>query len=141
MTDDKRWISWSQLERPSAIKVAGELPRLPESTRNREASVPTPKVLYEAKCGHIVSAVAGKATVECNEDGMQPVTGVHVFEWRSRCKSCTFARWCGLSRRLAEYLANQHSLRRPTHLCGVEYMRNPISQRVLEKLIGDRIIT
>lgn len=107
--------------------------------------VPQPQVLYVLWCDHIVMgrAFIGTVQLECPVGhGLQHIADIHVWEWRSRCQTprCTYARWCGLSRRLAEQLANGHKRSKPFHDVGVEYARNGVAAKVLEKMRRDGII-
>jgi hypothetical protein len=95
------------------------------------------KVLYILKCGHVGMGVPGLARMLlCHEHEWQDITGVHVTEWRVMCKTCRYARWCGLARVQALFLGTAHKRDHPDHVVGDEYVINSnavAEQRRLEK--------
>jgi hypothetical protein len=136
----RRWFSWSELETPRAISSYPEtIKPLPE-----RHLMSNPPVMFVLKCDHIVSStIYSEKQFPCYEcKGLQDVADVHVFEWRSVCheKKCPASRWTGLSRRLAEHIANGHKRSKPTHNVGVEYARNPNSDRVRNRLLTNGLI-
>lgn len=106
--------------------------------------MPTPKVLFILKCSHVMLAPAyGTKTILCGEcQGVQPIIGVHTYEWHVKCdtRTCPVGRWTGLSKALALFLASQHIQRHSNHSPKVEYAPNPISVRVEQKLRASHAI-
>lgn len=95
-------------------------------------------VMYVLKCEHVVMSapnlISKSREIWCpicrNEN---TITGVHKYEWRCRCKTCGYSRWCGTSEELANRLADNHT-RHTVHIGEAEYAVNPASLSELERL-------
>lgn len=101
----------------------------------------SPKILYILACHHVMP---GNATpmpdgIQCGIcQSWQSIRGVHVYEWRAWCetKTCSFARFTGLSQVLAKQQATQHWRQHGSHDLKVGYRINPVAKRrqdVLER--------
>jgi hypothetical protein len=65
------------------------------------------------KCKCVLKRVGVGASVPftlyyCVSHGYQPLEAVHPKEWRVRCQTCTFGRWCGQSKSAARRKARDH---------------------------------
>lgn len=103
------------------------------------AQIKQQHVMYVLGCGHVVMSapnlVTGKLGVWCPVDMSEsPVKGVHKYEWRGHCTTCTFTRWCGTSEMLAQRIANTHSAHYPLHRVKAEYVVNPSAVEELVRL-------
>lgn len=108
-----------------------------------ENGMPTPKVLYELKCGHLILGPAyyGANGLDCNQcDARMELLDIHVHEWHAKCLSCSFGKWTGLSKDMATYYAHKHSQSSRDHKVGVEYVRNPDAVKFRERLVENNVI-
>lgn len=98
-------------------------------------------VLYILSCQHVMPGTEQAIMVHCHQcNKIQPVKDVHVYENKAQCADCTFARFTGLSRGLAELMANQHVAARPGHQAGITYLPRPASVSRRNKLLGMGVI-
>jgi hypothetical protein len=94
-------------------------------------------ILYGLICGHAApgpeTLVSG--TLVCAWCATrQQIVSVIEYEWRARCRNCTFARWAGLSKHNANVFANGHVSKWPSHSVIPEYCRNPKAAKTAEKM-------
>jgi hypothetical protein len=94
-------------------------------------------VLYILECQHVMPGLINETEVMChNCNEKKKVTAIHVYEWKAVCRNskCSFGKWCGLAKQLAEYFANAHVRRNVGHECQVLYLQNPVALKQQERL-------
>ena|ERR1700679_3301615 len=101
------------------------------------------EALYILSCDHLVMGKLsfGIMELECYScKTKQTITDVHVWEWHTKCNTCPFSRWTGLSRKLSEWQGNEHYRRHPTHAIVVGYAKNPHAEKIRDRLIENKMI-
>lgn len=143
------WIPIDQVfNEPRAVRyddyrdLAASLRNKPEP--ERKPIMARAKILYVLNCTHVTAADATEIeSAHCYECGRyRKIVDVHVYEWKAYCAhdKCTWGRWCGLSRKLAEFLANGHARNHPAHTVKVGYRANPTAVHRLEVLRRNEVI-
>lgn len=97
------------------------------------------RVLYALQCGHAAPGVTTlvSGTLQCAwHRTNEIIIDVIEYEWRAKCKSCTYTRWAGLSKHNATIFARGHVKRQRGHTTIVEYTRHPDAVKTREKLIS-----
>lgn len=138
------WVSISSIiDTPDAYTYRTKpLPTTPRKAKKMAA--PGPQILYILQCGHVMPGKpAGTVKILCytcqREMGIKDV---HVYEWKMWCDSehCPYARFTGLSRKLAEWHGNQHAKIKPTHKVKIGYRVNPLAERRQQTLERNGVI-
>lgn len=87
-------------------------------------------------CEHtrLIKSSAAVTSVRCGRCfANQAIKDVITSEWHAVCKTCSYARWCGLSAMTANQMADGHA-RKTNHAVDVTFADNPASVRVRERL-------
>jgi hypothetical protein len=102
---------------------------------------PTTNVLYILECLHVMPGTrASEGTLLCyNCAESRAIIGVHVYEWHAKCERCTWARWTGLSKEIANHFASKHA-RLKDHVCKVVYEPSPEGVDAEKRLIKAKAV-
>lgn len=76
------------------------------------------KILYIMSCQHVTLAPAFlvSGTLHCPLcHTNREIRDVQVMEWRTKCHSCKYARWAGMSDKTALMFADAHVRHNPGH--------------------------
>lgn len=103
---------------------------------NKELQMPpAQKVLVILSCGHVMMGNGYTREMQCFKDQkVFPVVDYHTHEWYTKCTTCNYARWHGLSEGLASQDATQHTNTKG-HVCKYDYMPNPFAVYMRKRML------
>lgn len=102
------------------------------------------RYLLELECHHIVLGFEHvQSPISCPDcNAEKNLHNVHIHEWHAKCMTtnCPFARWTGISQRLAEQMANAHARSSGHRGIKVSYDPRPEAVNLQQKLRKNKVI-